>query len=224
MNKVKMLFVADNAVSDELLHCLYTSVRFKDEKVANLEEEFKIWREGRMIHIIIDEDKIENDSDIFSFYDASTKRAVRVKLLKKSAYTAPDFEIGEVVDVSGVFSYSYKYRNDNDAVEVCPINLNGKFKPGSKQKFLNYIQHETGLNFIDAVDSKDDVRVERLFTDEQCIYNNNVSKKVLFRNVIMLRATVKVVDPEKVKALFTRMVGKRKSYGFGHLAVERVVA
>jgi hypothetical protein len=224
MSKVKLVFVADSTVSDELLHCLYTTVRFKEEKIANINEDFKIFREGRMINIIMNEDKIENDDEMFSFYDVQTNRHVRVKLIKKSKYIGKEFQKDRFVEVSCVLSYATKQRVNDKAVFVCPVNFDGTLNKESKNIFVDYLERETGLDFKNAIGDKELIRFERLFTDEQHIINDSIRKKVLFRNVIMIRATLKVVDAEKVSALGSKMLGRRRSYGFGNFSVDAVVA
>ena len=81
MNKLKLFFVANKIPSEETLHSLYTSVRFKNEKIANLDEDFKIWNDGRSIFIIMDNDKISNLQDFYSFIDSNKKNEIKIKII-----------------------------------------------------------------------------------------------------------------------------------------------
>lgn len=217
MNKIKLFFVSDKTVSEKTLHSLYTTIRFLNDKVSNLEEDFKIWNEGRSIFIIMDENKIENLKNEFAFRNKG--KDIKIKFVSKEKFILPSIKEDDIVTISGTLCYTYKYYNEDKIVEVCPININGKFKEKTKKSFINYLEINTGLNFLQAVDSKEDVRFERLFIDEKEIYNNNINKKVLNKNIVLVQATLKVINPEKTKALFYKMIGKKKSYGFGNMSV-----
>lgn len=221
MNKIKLFFVANKIPSEETLHSLYTSVRFENEKIQNLNEDFKIWNDGRSIFIIMDNDKIENIKDIYSFIDNNKKDEIKIKLISQKPYNIPDLKVDDIVTITGTLCYTYKHHNQNKTIESCPINMKGKFKDGTKQPFLKYLNEKTGLNFSQAVESKEDVRFERLFTDEKDIYSNNITKKVLVKNIILVQATLRVEDPEITKSLFYKMIGKKKSYGFGNMTIEK---
>lgn len=221
MNKLKLFFVANKIPSEETLHSLYTSIRFKNEKIPNIDEDFKIWNDGRSIFIIMDNDKIQNIKNIYTFIDKVKQDEIKIKLISQINYKIPDLKIDDIVTISGTFCYTYKHHNENKIIEVCPINMKGKFKDGTKQTFLKYLDKKTGLNFSQAVESKEDVRFERLFNDEKNIYSNNITKKVLIKNIILVQATLRVEDPEITKTLFYKMLGKKKSYGFGNMNVEK---
>lgn len=221
MNKIKMFFMADKLPTDELLHSLYTSVRFKSEKINNLDEEFKIWNDGRSIYIIIDEDKIENIQPFFVFHDKTHNKEIKVKHISNKTYSFPDLKAGQVISITGTICYTMKHYSENKkAIEFCPINMNGKFKEGTKKNFLRYMEKNTGLDFSSSVDSVDDVRFERIFVDEKDIYENKINKKILMRNIILVQATLLVVHPEIAQSLFYKMIGKKKTYGFGNIMVE----
>lgn len=224
MNKVKLMWIADKMPTPELLHCLYTSIRFIDVKIENIKEDFKIWNDGRSIFIIMDFDKIENKKDLFVF------GGTKVKLLKQVPFSSNTyFKEGDIVDISGVISYAVKhFKNLNNEilgkpVESCPINMEGKFKLGLKQKFLNYLEDQTGLKFTTMAEDKQRLRFERLFTDEKEIYNKRGNKKkVFFKNIILISGVLEVVDAQKVNSLSYKMIGKKKSYGFGGISIEKL--
>lgn len=222
MSKVKLMWIADKMPTPELLHNLYTSIRFLNAKVPNLQEDFKIWNDGRSIFIIMDKDKIENNNQSFIF------DRVKVKLLKIVNFNSTDFKNGDIVDISGVISYSVKYYKDESnhsrlkPVEVCPVNMEGKFKSGLKGNFLKYLENETGLRFTGMSEDKQRLRFERLFTDEKEIYEKTGnSKKVFIKNVIFLSGVLEVIDENKVNSLSYKMLGKKRSYGLGGLSVEK---
>lgn len=222
MNKKKLLFVANKIPTEETLHSLYTSIRFEKEKISNVNEDFKIWNDGRSISIVMDNDKIHNIKEYYTFIDNKNGNAVEIKLISNRNYDIPDLKRDDIVNITGVICYTYKHYNENKVIESCPINLNGKFKAGTKQSFLKYLEKNTGLNFCQAVDSKEDVRFERLFLDEKDIYSKNINKKVLLKNIILIQATLRVENPEITKTLFYKMIGKKKSYGFGGISIEKL--
>ena len=154
MNKLKLFFVANRIPSEETLHSLYTSVRFENEKIANLDEDFKIWNDGRSIFIIIDNDKIRNLQNFYSFIDNNNKTEIKIKLMSQKVYNIPEIKADDIVTITGTLCYTYKYYNQNKTIESCPINMNGKFKEGTKQPFLKDLDRKTGLNFSKSVESK----------------------------------------------------------------------
>ncbi|HCJ8469711.1 TPA: hypothetical protein NV714_003519 [Escherichia coli] len=223
MNKVKLMWIANKMPTPEILHSLYTSIRFLNVKVDNIREDFKIWNDGRSIFIIMDEDKIENKTNLFTFGD------IKIKLLKQVPLYVTSFQKGDIVDISGIISYAVKHFKGlnkeilGKPVESCPINMEGKFKPGLKQKFLNYLEEQTGLKFTEMAEDKQRLRFERLFTDEKEIYNKTGNrKKVFFKNIILISGVLEVIDAQKVNSLSYKMIGKKKSYGLGGISIEKL--
>lgn len=225
MKKLKLTFIADKNITAETLHSLYTSIRFKEDK-KEVDENFKVWSEGRSAFIIIDEDKIENDQEQFLFITHDQKQ-IKIKLMRKQNLTIQnEFKSGDQVSVFSVLSHSKKHFTDlhenkmQKGIEYCVLDIMSKFKKGEKQDFLNYLTKETGLDFVEAEKNKT-VKFERIMSDEQDIFNNSVSKKVAIRNIIAINADkIKVIEEDKVNSLSFRQIGKRKSFGFGNVSIE----
>jgi len=222
MNKIKMTWLADKMPTPEILHNLYTSIRFAKEKKDNLNEEFKIWQDGRTIFIIMDEDKIENNASNFSFSN------IKIKFIRKIPLTQNHFMKGDIVSFSGVINYVYKHYKDENGMllkkpkESCPVNMEGKFKSGLKIPFLEYLENTTGLAFKNMAEDKERLRFERLFSDEKDIYQNNTNqKKIMIKNLILISGLLEVIDENKANALAYKMIGKKRSYGFGNMTVEK---
>ena len=220
MNKfVKLTFIANSKIDNDTIHSLYTSVRFKEEKIENLQEIFKVWNEGRNIFIIIDKNKIENESIFFEFI-SKNKETIRIKKFSEQEIFSDDFEIGDFVKVSGIISYANKIiQNNNKVVEVCPIDFKGNIK--YKESFINYLNKNTGLDFSN-IDSNDRILLSRIFCNDIGINNNEKISKVFMKNMIMINAIVKVSDVELVKSLYFKSIGKKRSYGMGSLFVEKI--
>lgn len=226
MNKVKLMFVANQNVTNETLHALYTSIRFKNEKYET-EEDVKIWSEGRSVFIVIDQDKIENLVEQFSFITFD-KKEIKLKLMRNQKLNLQNnFKSNEYVSLFGVLSHSRKHflnnENGKKEIEYCVLDVQSRFKKGTKKDFLNYLTRKTGLDFIEAEKNKE-VIFERIITDENEIYNKSLSKKVAIRNVIAVNANkIKIIDEEKANELFFKQIGKRKTYGLGNFTLEKLI-
>lgn len=221
MNKVKMTWLTDKMPTPEILHNLYTNIRFSKDKEDNLNEEFKIWQDGRTIFIIMDEDKIQNNASNFVF------KNIKIKLLRTVKFNPSDFIKGDVVSLSGVINYAYKHYKDENGVvlkkakESCPVNMKGTFKSGLKISFLEYLESMTGLGFKNMTGDKERLRFERLFRDEKDIYQNVIGKKIMIKNLIRVSGLLEVIDENKANTLSYKMIGKKRSYGFGNITVEK---
>jgi len=110
MSFVKMRFICNEQPNNVTLHCLYTSVRFLNEKEQKEDELFQIWNDGRSVFIVIDEDKIENKSKEFSF-EVKDGKTIKIKLIGMEPLMSEDFNVGDYVYFRGVLSYSHKYYN-----------------------------------------------------------------------------------------------------------------
>ena len=227
-----------NIIPDNItLHCLYTSIRFKDQKVdlGAQTEEFKIWKDGKSIYIIMDEKYIENMNTEFKF--SKDKIICRLKdkniflvenetlsfLNKLNKFEDPFFTI------SGQLIYTYKYRkNEKKVIEVCPIGINGLIKEHTHNPtlFLDYLQSQTGLDFKRYASQTDKVRFERIFTDEKVLHdalegNCELGKETkLLRNVISIHANLPSLNKDITQKLFYNSIGRKRNYGFGSLNVE----
>lgn len=222
MKKIKLMFVANQNISPETLHSLYTTVRFKNEKL-NVEEDFKVWSEGRAAFIIIDEDKRENLDEVYTF-TTPEKKEIKIKLMRVCQYNADiEYKANDDVSLFSILSHSRKHYEDKQnqklikPLEYCVLDTKSRFKKGTKKAFLEYLTKETGLDFVNA-EKNNTVKFERIVMDENEIFSKSISKKVAIRNVIAINAeTIKVLDADKVNALSFRQIGKRKSYGMGNV-------
>lgn len=223
MSFVKMRFICNEQPNNITLHCLYTSVRFLEEKEQKEDELFQVWNDGRSVFIVMDESKIENHSKEFSF-EVKDKNTLKVKLIGIEPLKLEDFKVGDYVYIRGVFSYSYKHYNDKTSKkykESCPVNMKGSFKEGLKTSTFNYLEKTTGLDF-NAEKNTDKIRFERIFTDEHEINQNQITKKILIKNLITIDATLKIKNLESFEKILKGSIGKKKSYGFGKLFIDKL--
>lgn len=217
---VKIMFIANMKIDNDTLHSLYTSVRFKEEKICNLQEKFKVWNDGRNIFIIIERNKVENDSNYFEF-NSKSGELIKIKKFNTESVKTEDLKVGDFVRVSGIISYSTKEKQpDGKVFELCPVDFKGNIK--NKDKFAYYLTKSTGLDFIKGINFNDRVSIERLFVSDLGFLNDDQKSKVFIKNLIMINAIVEISDAEKVNELYFNSVGKRKSYGLGNLLVEKI--
>jgi hypothetical protein len=238
MNKIIMHWVCNKVPNNLTLHSLYTSIRFINQKsdLSNQKEEFKIWKDGRNIFIILDESLIENKSNEFIF----CHNTVICKLINKTNYhNHPHYlkfknklqsEIEPIFTLSGAFIYTYKYKKDNSKgfIETCPIDLKGEIKNyagNNKNLFLDYLEKETGLAFNQYSKRTEKIRFERIFTDEKVLYEKindgkEIDKKILFKNIILVHATLPVINKNATDKLIVNSIGKKRNYGFGSFTLE----
>lgn len=223
MSYIKMRFLCSEQPNNMTLHCLYTSIRFLNQKEQKDDELFQIWNDGRTIFIVIDEDKIENKQKEFSF-DVPGSKSIKIKHLSSEPLVEGDFKEGDYVYFRGVISYSYKHYENNQSnkyKESCPVNMKGSFKEGLKTPTFNYLERVTGLDFI-AEKNTDKIRFERLFTDEHEINENRITKKILFKNIFSIDSTLKIKDLKAFKNILRGSIGKKKTYGFGKFFVDKI--
>ena len=224
MNKVKLTFVANKNISAETIHSLYTSVIFLNEKKENSEEEFKVFNNGRMATIIMNENLIENNQNNFTFMNFDGE--IKLKLLKKEPFVSDvTIKQEDVVSVFGLISHTQKFYTNEDGskrdnpVEYCVLNQLSQFKPKTKKQFLSYLTEKTGLDFISA-EKEGNVSFERVVSDENEIVNGKTNKKVLMRNIIAINGSMlKVINSQVANSLSYKMIGKRKTYGFGNITI-----
>lgn len=219
MNKVTMIWMCDKIPNYEILHKLYTTIRSPEEKMLNVNEDFKIWNDGRKIYIIMDSDKIQGKRN-YTFM--SGDKSVNIKHLSTNDFELPVYKKGQIIKLSAVLSYSHKhYKGENKFIESCPVNMDGKFKKDLKRPFINYLEKNTGLIFSSITEDTSRLRFERIFNDEKSIYEKlELNKKVYFKNIISLQAVLEIDDPVKVSELSYKMLGKKRSYGLGNFIVE----
>lgn len=219
-NFVKLTFVANSKVDNDTLHSLYTTLRFKEKKIENLQEDFKVWNEGRNIFIIMEKDKIENESMSFEFI-SKNKEYIKIKKLSGQDLSVDGFQVGDFVKVSGFISYAQKIKQDNGkTIEICPLDFKGNIK--NKDKFIHYLNNSTGLDFSENIDSNDRVIINRLLVSDIGVDNKDNKSKVFMKNIIMINAIVKVIDVDLANSLVFRSIGKKRSYGMGNLCVEKI--
>lgn len=219
-----MHWVCSQMPNSLTLHALYTSIRIGNkinESKPQIEgENFKIWQNGKAIYIIMDSDKIENNSNFFDFCNGFQK----IRLISIKDYDMPLWN-NDFINISGKFIYSYKYydeKNTKKYKEVCPIGLNGLLKLDNgknqiKTSFIEYMERNTGLNFIDYLKNTSSLRFERVYEDEKDINNEKNKKKILFKNIIYINANLKINNIENLNKLYYSSIGKKRTYGFGSL-------
>ena len=84
---------------------------------------------------------------------------------------------------------------------------------------MSYLTEKTGLDFINA-EKEGNISFERVVSDENEILNSKTNKKVLMRNIIAINGSMlKVINPQVVNSLSYKMIGKRKTYGFGNITI-----
>lgn len=219
-NFIKMMFVANMKIDNDTLHSLYTTIRFKKEKIDNLKETFKVWHEGRNIYIIIGKDKIENDGNLFEFFSKNGD-VIKIKKFNEQDVTIPELSLGDFVNISGVISYANKQKaEDGNIVEICPVDFKGNIK--NQEKLAYYLTKNTGLDFEKNIDSKDRVLINRLFLEDLGLSNDDKKSKVFIKNLIMINAIVQVKNVEIAKSIYVNSIGKKRSYGLGNLFLEKL--
>lgn len=219
-NFVKLTFVANSKIDNDTLHSLYTTLRFKEKKIENLQEDFKVWSEGRNVFIIMEKDKIENESMSFEFI-SKNKESIKIKKFSEQDLSVDGFQVGDFVKVSGFISYAQKIKQDNGkTIEICPLDFKGNIK--NKDKFIHYLNNSTGLDFSENIDSNDRVIINRLLVSDIGVDNKDNKSKVFMKNIIMINAIVKVIDVDLANSLVFRSIGKKRSYGMGNLCVEKI--
>lgn len=219
-NFIKMMFVANMKIDNDTLHSLYTTIRFKKEKIDNLKETFKVWHEGRNIYIIIGKDKIENDGNLFEFISKNGD-VIKIKKFNEQDVTIPELSLGDFVNISGVISYANKQKaEDGNIVEICPVDFKGNIK--NQEKLAYYLTKNTGLDFEKNIDSKDRVLINRLFLEDLGLSNDDKKSKVFIKNLIMINAIVQVKNVEIAKSIYVNSIGKKRSYGLGNLFLEKL--
>lgn len=216
-NFIKLNYISNKKIDHHILHSLYTSIRFKNEKILNLNEKFKVWMDGRNVFIVMEKIKIENLKKEFEFkYQGEI---IKLKLFREEDFVVENIKNDEYVRVSGIISYAYKERFDDITKEICPVDFKGNIK--NKSKFAHYLTQKTGLDFESVIADKDRVMVSRLYWNDIGI-NDNENKKVMLKNMIMIDAIVNVLDENKLKDVLTSSIGKKRSYGMGNLIIEKV--
>lgn len=214
---IKLSFISNKVIDSYILHSLYTTIRFKENKISNLKEDFKVWKEGKNIFIILEENKIENKKELYEF-----NNGIKIKFLKKESISKTNFELGDWVRIEGIFSYAYKSTKDKNK-EICPIDFKGNFNNiKNKEQFCYYLTNKTGADFFKSIDSKDRVAIKRLFLEDIGLLERKNETKVLMKNLIMINAVVEVVDQEVVNFLNYSSIGKKRSYGLGNMSVTKL--
>lgn len=217
---IKIMFVSNMKIDNDTLHSLYTSIRFKDNKIPNLKEKFKIWNEGRNIYIIMEKSKIENQDVNFEFISKKGE-VIKVKKFNEQSVNFEKPIVGDFIRVSGIISYAYKEKiSDGKNIEICPIDFKGNIKDDSK--FAYYLTKNTGLDFEKSIKHKDRVMINRLFIEDLGLSNDKNKSKVFIKNLIMVNAIVEIVDADIAQSLYLTSIGKKRSYGLGNLFLEKL--
>lgn len=217
-NFTQIMFVSNMKIDNDTLHSLYTTIRFKEDKISNLKERFKVWNEGRNIYIIIEKEKIENTNTYFEFLSKNGE-IIKIKKFSEKDVNFENVNIGDFVKVSGIISYAYKEKMpDGKIVDICPIDFKGNIK--NKEKLAYYLTKNTGLDFEKDIEFKDRVLINRLFLEDIGLSNNDKKSKVFIKNLIMINAILPVKDEKIANLLNISSIGKKRSYGLGNLFIE----
>lgn len=231
MNYIKMKFICNIQPNNNTLHSLYTTIRYKKEKESNEDELYQVWQDGKIIYIVMDKNKVENNNDFFSFKTESNQD-INIKLINSETLINEQYSLGDYVYFRTTMSYSYKHYENKDSKkfkEACPVNMKGSFKEGLingktkslKSNTFDYLEKATGLDFKAEIES-DKIRFERVFTDEHLIKDNFSNKKILFKNIISIDAILKIKDTKLFERILIGSIGKKKNYGFGKCFIEKI--
>ena len=202
---------------------------------------YKIWQEGRVIHLILEEDRVPANFLDYVFSHNGGEIALRFVSVQDFTPVA-HFELYEYVIVSGVISYGISIATAANPQEKkkkknrCPVDWKGNFVQEKlsngqsfKQATFNYLEEKTGLSFSgNQIDQQTDQRFEALhyhdFQKENGeIYSKTNGQSLAFHNVFSIYAKVQVIDLQKALDLEVSSIAQKRSYGFGNLTVTRFV-
>lgn len=231
MNYIKMKFICDIQPTNNTLHSLYTTIRYKNEKESNEDELYQVWQDGKVIYIVMDKNKVENNNVSFIF-KTELNQDINIKLINTETLINEQYNLGDYVYFRTVMSYSYKHYENKDSKkfkEACPVNMKGSFKEeiiNGKRKSLksntfDYLERVTGLDFRAEIET-DKIRFERLFTDEHLIKDNPNNKKIFMKNIISIDAVLKIKDLKTFEKILVGSIGKKKNYGFGKCFIDKI--
>lgn len=197
-------FRASVQPTEKHLHCLWNVLTNKAFNNAN--PEFKIIPNGKLIGITTSLSIPVRDVvlDDLSF-----------KYLRSNQIESTLYSTGLMVHAQGNLCYSM--HSTKTKKDLCPVGLDGELRKDTKLHFLTYLTQSTGLDFI-AADKEGHLNFSR--EDRSIGYED----KVRLNDIIIFDITTTVVDNLKVNSLPFRAIGRRKSYGFGHVSINHAAA
>ncbi len=233
MNNLKKITLIANHIPNHLtLHAIFSDIRWGEQLKPNHfdDENFKIWNVDKQIYLIIPEDKILGKlKPEYKHYVNGKLFTLKVKELNRQDYIFTTFHMNDVVCIEGILNYHIKYKEGNTVKLQCPINLEGKFKTDAKNKsvkqhFLKYLTDSIGIDCYSISEKTEQFRLERIFFEEneQHLDVNHEHKKVLFKNLIYVYIKGKIDNPDTLNRLQYSSIGKRRSYGFGNLFIQKI--
>lgn len=200
MNSSIYHFRATNIPNEKHLHCLWNTLTNKAFNQQNAE--FKIVPNGKLVAVITNIPLLK--SDVILHDTAFT-------FVRESQVFSTSYEDEQVVHAQGNLCYSVHHKKDGRSWDVCPIELDGSIRKELRTHFLAYMSSATGLDFEGAFNDKN-----LNFSRENRSY---VKDKVHLNDIIVFDITAKVGDAKKVNSLPINGIGRRKSYGFGHVVI-----
>lgn len=197
-------FRATKTPSEKHIHCLWNHLT--DKKFNQQNPDFKIVPNGRIINVFVDSKIILELKDVL-LNDLS------FNYLKSHSAESTNYQNEQFVHAQGNLSYSI--HSQITKKDICPVELTGQLRDEHKVHFLKYISSSTGLDFEDAYKNKN-----LHFSREQ--RSDIVNDKVHLNDVLLFDVTARIIDQDKVNSLPYRAIGRRKSYGFGHVHIDIV--
>ena len=196
MNSVCYIYRAKLLPSPKELHCLWATLT--DKSVMNRSDvDFRISQQGRVISVVsslaLPTELVSLETNSFEF-------------VRQFPQKIGTYQSGQVVRMQGRLAYSV--HRSLSRKDECPVDYGGSIKPALKEQFLNYMTHQTGLDFISAERQGKSLALarENLSTPED---------KVWLNDVISFDVVGSVVCAETLNKLPIRAIGRRKSYGMG---------
>ena len=186
--------------SEKHLHCLWNTLTNKAYNQKNAD--FKIVPNGKLVAIIT-KTTLPTTNVVLNDITFTFVRASQV--------AATSYEQGQVVHAQGNLSYSVHQRKDGKSWDVCPIELDGSLRKEFRNHFLAYMSHATGLNFEEAF-KQGALNFSR--ENRSCLKD-----KVHLNDIIVFDITASIQDAAKANAQPLQAIGRRKSYGFGHVVI-----
>lgn len=198
-----------------MLHALFSSVTKNALRTLHSDmyrqPTYKIWDEGQRIFIVVD----ESNTDLFGnaeYCDVTLLHqgeVVLVKFIEKRPFTPSLVQHGARVNVMGVINYARNIQGKH----FCPIKNDRFVHAKDEHNFREYFQRQSGivLNEVRAMH----VPHQKLPSPKSASNNNTI----VFHTVFGLQGSGSVENADKATLLQVSSIGKKRSYGFGHMVV-----
>ena len=186
--------------SEKHLHCLWNTLTDKAFNQKNVD--FKIIPNGKLVAVITNIPLPKSDVQL---------RDTTFTFVRESQVAATSYTPGQVVHAQGNLCYSVHHQKDGKSWDVCPVELDGSIRKELCSHFLAYMSRATGLDFEEAF-KEGHLNFSR--ENRSCL-----ADKVHLNDIIVFDLTASVQDVEKVNTLPMSGIGRRKSYGFGHVLI-----